>query len=104
MKNVVAQLIEADHFSAETKDGKIYTDRAGGCQSKLPPGNYASTTEHAQLAAASEPLFDDAGMHTNMNALLAAVIGFDQARLEECACRQSSVKSAQLRPAADGVS
>jgi len=86
MKNVVAQLIEADHFSAETKDGKdLHPIGLAGVNPKLPPGNYRFHYLNTRSwLLASEPLFDDAGMHTNMNALLAAVIGFDQARLEEC--------------------
>jgi len=86
MKNVVAQLIEADHYSAETKDGKVlHPIGLAGVNPTLPPGNYRFyylNTRNWLLA--SEPLFDEAGMRANINALLAAVIGFDQAKLEEC--------------------
>ena len=86
MKNAVAQLIEADHFSAETKDGKVlHPIGLAGVNPKLPPGNYRFYFLNTRSwLLASEPLFDETGMHRNMNNLLAAVIGFEQAKLEEC--------------------
>jgi len=86
MKNAVAQLIEADHYSAETKDSKVlHPIGLAGVNPKLPPGNYRFYYINTRSwLLASEPLFDEAGMRANMNTLLAAVIGSDQAQLEEC--------------------
>ncbi len=86
LKNAVAQLIEPDHFSAEIKDGKVlHPIGLAGVNPKLPPGNYRFYYLNTRSwLLASEPLFDESGMYQNMNNLLAAVLGYDQAALEEC--------------------
>jgi hypothetical protein len=84
MKNAVAQLIEADHFSAETKDGKVlHPIGLAGVNPKLPPGNYRFYYLNTRSwLLASEPLFDEAQMRTNLNAFLATALGYDLTVLE----------------------
>ena len=86
MKNIVAQLIEADHYSAETKDSKVlHPIGLAGVNPKLPPGNYRFYYINTRSwLLASEPLFTDAEMHENLNNFLATVLGYDQATLENC--------------------
>ena len=86
MKNAVAQLIVADYFSAETKDGIVlHPIGLAGINPKLPPGNYRFYfLKTRSWLLASEPLFNEAEMRTNMNAFLATVLGYDPASLENC--------------------
>jgi hypothetical protein len=86
LKNVVAQLIEADHYSAETNDGRVlHPIGLAGVNPKLPPGNYRFYyIKTRSWLLASEPLFDEATMKLNFNNLLAAIFGYDLALLENC--------------------
>jgi hypothetical protein len=86
MKNVVEQLIEADHYNAETNDGKIlHPIGLAGINPKLPPGLYNFYyLKPRNWLLSSEPLFTEAEMRTNLNTLLAIVLGYDQAHLENC--------------------
>lgn len=82
----LASLVESDHYSAETFNGKkLHPIGLAGVNPKLPPGDYRfyfMKTRNWLLA--SEPLFDEAELRTTVNDLLASAFGYDQAFLENC--------------------
>jgi hypothetical protein len=82
----MAQLLEADHYSAETFDGrKLHLIGLAGVDPKLPPGDYRfyfMKTRSWFLQA--EPLFSAEEMRSDLNDLLATAFEYDAAYLENC--------------------
>ena len=105
MKNALAKLIEADHFTAETDDGrKLHPIGLAGINPKLPPGAYRFYFLNTRSwLLASEPLFNEAEMRSNLNDFLAAVFGYDQAYLENCRqeAREGKLKTVEGLPKMD---
>jgi hypothetical protein len=85
-KNLLAKLVEADHYTAQTEEGKtLHPVGLAGANPKLPPGAYRFyylNTRHWLLE--SEPLFSEAEMKENLNTMLARALGYDQAHLDKC--------------------
>jgi hypothetical protein len=86
MQGKLAQIIQDDHYSAETNDGRtLHPIGLAGVNPKLPPGLYHFYyLKPRNWLLASEPLFTEAEMNNNLNTLLQVVIGYDQAHLENC--------------------
>ncbi len=107
MQGVVGQLIEADHFVAETSDGRgLHPIGLAGVNPRLPPGNYCFYfLKTRSWMLASEPLSSEAELRNNMNDLLAKVMGYDLATLEDCrqSAREGKLKVAEGLPKFDVV-
>jgi hypothetical protein len=86
MQNAIAQLMEPDHYSAETYEGKkLHPIGLAGVNPKLPPGDYRFYfLKTRNWLLESEPLFSEDEMRSALNELLANVMGYDQAYLENC--------------------
>ena len=86
MQNALGQLIERDHYSAETYEGKkLNPIGLAGVHPKLPPGDYRFYfLKTRNWLLESEPLFSEDEMRSALNELLANVMGYDQAYLENC--------------------
>jgi hypothetical protein len=86
MQNALAQLMEPDHYSAETYEGrKLHPQGLAGFNPKLPPGDYRFYfLKTRNWLLEPEPLFSEEEMRSALNEHLANVLGYDQAYLEKC--------------------
>jgi hypothetical protein len=102
MQDALAQLVETDHFVAETYDGKkLHPQGLAGVNPRMPPGNYRFyflNTRNWLLEA--EPLSSEDEMRNNLNDLLATAFGYDQAYLENCRqeVREGKLKTVESLP------
>jgi hypothetical protein len=107
MQGMVGQLIEVDHFVAETSAGLgLHPIGLAGVNPALPPGKYCFYyMKTRSWLLACEPLSSEAELRNNMNDTLAKAFGYDLANLEDCrqAVRDGRMKVAEGQPTVDVV-
>jgi hypothetical protein len=85
-RGLLALVTEPDHYSAKTFEGReLHPQGLAGFYPYLPPGDYRFYfLKTRNWLLESEPLYSEDELRSTLNERLAAVMGYDQAYLENC--------------------